>query len=223
MESIVYTLLLWDEGKELRRKKGGKRDDPFRLIRKDRAEIQNLRLYTPLRIARLEGEDTEGAFSVRGMDFRLFENGSTDRSSFQPSSLRKNSDIMATGMNGSTILVSSNFYLHTWSRFEFVCVRGWNGKGGVRMEILPSSTKRGFVSSFRLGRSKRLFVSCHVKGCIVGKKEFFIIIISLLSKFYKFENKSRVERCSNFIIEKVSFFRLRWSKFRNFRNEKSID
>lgn len=82
---------------------------PFRLIRKDRAEIQNLRLYTPLRIARLEAEDTEGAFSVRGMDFRLFENGSTDRSSFQPSSLRKNSDIMATGMNGSTILVSSNF------------------------------------------------------------------------------------------------------------------
>lgn len=65
------------------------------------------------------------------------------------------------------------------------------------MEILPSSTKRGFVSSFRLGRSKRLFVSCHVKGCIVGKKEFFIIIISSLSKFYKFENKSRVEKCSN--------------------------
>lgn len=89
-----------------------------------------------------------------------------------------------------------------------VCVGGME-KGGVRMEILPSSTKRGFVSSFRLGRSKRLFVSCHVKGCIVGKKEFFIIIISLLSKFYKFENKSRVERCSNFIIEKVSFFRLR--------------
>lgn len=90
-------------------RKGNLGNHPFRLIRKDRAEIQNLRLYTPLRIARLEGEDTEGAFSVRGMDFRLFENGSTDRSSFQPSSLRKNSDIMATGMNGSTILVSSNF------------------------------------------------------------------------------------------------------------------
>lgn len=45
------------------------------------------------------------------------------------------------------------------------------------MEILPSSTKRGFVSSFCLGRSKRLFVSCHVKGCIdLGKRNSLLLL-----------------------------------------------
>lgn len=102
-----------------------------------------------------------------------------------------------------------------------MCVGGME-KGGVRMEILPSSTKRGFVSSFCLGRSKRLFVSCHVKGCIVGKKEFFIIIISLLSKFYKFENKSRVERCSNleFYYRKSEFLSFKMIEISKFSQRK---
>lgn len=87
-----------------------------------------------------------------------------------------------------------------------MCVRGWNGKRRCSDGNFAFEHKERFCFFVLDDRNDCLF---HVKGCIVGKKEFFIIIISLLSKFYKFENKSRVERCSNFIIEKVSFFRLR--------------